>query len=50
MRYVFTFWKTNRFVEFGPYETEDEAKEAFQRRFGFWPEDATSKREYKREQ
>lgn len=26
--------------EFGPYDTEDEAKEAFQRRYGYWPEDA----------
>lgn len=32
--------------EFGPYRSQDEAKSAFQRVFGYWPEDATDFRPY----
>ena len=34
---LFTFFLGDRKVEFGPYNTVDQAKSAFQRRFGFWP-------------
>lgn len=37
---LFTFWHMTRRVEFGPYASEDEAKGAFQRRYGYWPDDA----------
>ena len=37
---VYTFYHMTRKVEFGPYDCEDYAKVAFQRRFGYWPENA----------
>lgn len=44
--YRWCFSHKTKFVWFGPYVTEVEAKEAFQRRFGYWPEDAIHQVEY----
>lgn len=46
MKYRWGFCHRLGVKYFGPYETEDEAKEAFQRQYGYWPEDAISKVEY----
>lgn len=48
MRYVYTFRRrySGKPVEFGPYLDEDEAKAAYQRIYGTWPEDALDVREY----
>lgn len=39
---IWTFEKPERegygFIKFGPYETEDEAANAYQRKFGTWPQ------------
>lgn len=43
---LFTFNHRNRRVEFGPYVTQDEAKSAFQRQYGYWPEDAVKTEAY----
>jgi hypothetical protein len=38
---VWTFVKRNgNTTDFGPYATQNEAKSAFQRRYGYWPVDA----------
>lgn len=39
---VYAFMKGVYVKWFGPYASEEEAKEAFQRRYGYWPEDALS--------
>lgn len=41
--YLWTFPHHNRRVEFGPYVTEDEAKSAFQRVYGYWPDHVVTK-------
>lgn len=46
MKYLWYFSHGTRGKCFGPYETQDDAKEAFQRRFGYWPEDAYKNEEY----
>lgn len=38
MNRIFTFAHRARLVEFGPYTELSEAKEAFQRAYGYWPE------------
>lgn len=46
-RFLFAFQKNaGKTVEFGPYPDMDEAKEAFQRRFGTWPSDALAVRNW----
>lgn len=45
-RYLYTFPHRERYVEFGPYPNEDEAKEAFQRRYGYWPDDAVKREDW----
>jgi hypothetical protein len=47
-KYYYTFLTRTRYVFFGPYETEDEAKTAFQRKYGYWPEDAIQSTESSR--
>jgi len=44
MHMLWTFNHKDRTVEFGPYYYEDEAKSAFQRAYGYWPESAISSR------
>lgn len=39
-RFKFSHPFNSQGEDFGPYSTEDEAKEAFQRIHGYWPEDA----------
>jgi hypothetical protein len=34
-------------VEFGPYKSEHEAKDAFQRAYGYWPATAVAARPWK---
>jgi hypothetical protein len=45
-RYTYTFLNRTRVVSFGPYEDQDEAKTAFQRVYGYWPEDALTEVPY----
>ena len=39
-RFVYQFLHFSRTVIFGPYEDQEEAKTAFQKRYGYWPGDA----------
>ena len=39
-RYVYRFAHRARVVEVGPYANSTEAKDAFQRVYGYWPGDA----------
>lgn len=44
MRYIYSFKNHNRnIVDFGPYEDEVEAKNAFQRVYGYYPANAVYK-------
>lgn len=44
---MFTFRLLNGGIDtFGPYASQDEAKEAFQRHHGHWPNDAILTEEY----
>lgn len=40
MIYTFALRDRGFNVDFGPYDTEVDAKRAFQRRYGYWPNDA----------
>lgn len=46
MRYVYYFMHKTKVKRFGPYETMDEAMEAFQKVYGYWPENAISVEQY----
>ena len=46
-RFLYTFRRPNGGRRtFGPYATEDEAKEAFQRIYGYWPSEAVTIERY----
>ena len=38
-RFVYSFIHKTKIKHFGPYESLEEAKTAFQSRYGYWPED-----------
>lgn len=37
VRFLYYFLHKTRIKEFGPYQTVEEAQEAFQKRYGYWP-------------
>jgi hypothetical protein len=39
MRFLYGFHHNARVVEFGPYPNLREAQDAFQRIYGYWPDD-----------
>lgn len=47
--YLFSFLNRTRVVTFGPYPTLAEAKEAFQRQYGYWPDMPTLTKPYVKE-